>query len=39
MIGVPENKFGPIGPSQEAIWDYFGINQANIVKTAKDILR
>ncbi len=38
MIGVPENKFGPIGPSQEALWDYFGINQANIIKTAKDIL-
>lgn len=38
MIGVPENKFGPIAPSQKAIWDYFGINEANIVGTAKGIL-
>lgn len=38
MIGVPENKFGPIAPSHEIIWDYFGINVEGIKKTAKEIL-
>jgi transketolase len=38
MFGIPKDRFTIIGPSQEALFDYFGINQENIVKIAKEIL-
>jgi transketolase len=38
MIGVPDDKFGPIGPSQEAIWEYFGITKEAVMEKAKSIM-
>jgi len=37
-IGIPFDQFTVIGPSEEILWDYFGLNIDNIVKAVKNIL-
>lgn len=39
MIGVPSDKFTVIGPSEDILWDYYGINVKNIESLANSILQ
>lgn len=39
QIGISIEKFTIIGPSEETIWDYIGLNVGNIVKKVKNILK
>jgi len=39
MIGVPSDKFTIIGPSEDILWDYYGINIKNIELLADSILQ
>ena len=38
MIGLPKDIFTVIGPSEKEVWDYFGLNQENIINTVNSIL-
>jgi len=38
QIGFSVDKFTVIGPSEEILWDYFGLNIDNIVKEVKETL-
>lgn len=39
MIGVPSDKFTIIGPSEDILWDYYGINIKNIESSVNSILQ
>lgn len=39
MIGIPFDKFTIIGPSEDALWDYYGINIKNIESSVTSILK
>jgi len=39
MIGVPFDKFTIIGPSEESLWDYYGLDVKNIELLAYSILQ
>ena len=39
MIGIPSDKFMIIGPSEDALWDYYGINIKNIESSVTSILK
>jgi len=39
MIGIPSDKFTIIGPSEDALWDYYGINIKNIESSVTSILK
>jgi transketolase len=38
QLGFPMDRFTMIGPSEEVLWDYFGINIDNVVKEVKNII-
>jgi len=38
QIGIPVDKFTVVGPSEEILWDYFGLNVDNIIKEVKNIV-
>jgi len=38
MIGVSNDKFSVIAPSSQALWDYFGVTEENLIKITKKIL-
>lgn len=39
MIGFPSDKFTIIGPSEDILWDYYGINIKNIESSVTSILK
>ena len=38
QIGIPIDRFTVVGPSEDVLWDYFGLSVKNIVKEVKNIL-